>query len=188
MIILTLHSESSSNNEGWVVKVGPVSGDIYMYGYMNVSSSNYIKFVRIDSSYNVKFTTAYSGYPNIEAWEVDSAESKIYTLLRPSSGFTMGIFDAANGINMQIYTSSQLSSVSINSALILDSSNTMAILNVKDVSGNLAICQFTFSNQQMNWIKVSGAATPEWIGIVSSTNDLFYTAIISSNLIFQRAK
>ena len=149
-----------------------------MYGYMTVSSANYIKFVRVDNSYNVKFTTAYLGMTNIEAWEVDSAESKIYTLLKPSSGFTMGVFSTTNGGCLQMYTSTQLSSASINSALILDSSNTMAIVNVNDASGNLAICQFTFSNQQMNWIKVTGTSvTPQWIGIVSNTNDLFYTAI-----------
>ena len=175
-----MHSESSINS-GWVVKIGPVSGDIYMYGYMIVSSTDYIKFVRVDSSYHVKFTTAYSGVPNIEAWEVDSAESKIYTLLRPSSDFNMGIFSTTNGACLQMYKSTQLSSVSINSALILDSSSTMAIMNVNDASGNLAICQFTFSNQQMNWIKILGAATPEWIGIVSSTNDLFYTVITKIN-------
>ena len=183
-----MHSESTTN-QGWVVKVGRSSGDIYMYGYMIVSSVNYIKFVRMDSSYIIRYTTAYTGVTIIEAWEVDIAESKIYTLLKPSSGLTMGIFNATDGTCMQMYTSTQLSSVSTNSALILDSSNTMAILNVKDSSGNLAICQFTFSNQQMNWIKVIGTTViPEWIGIVSNTNDLFYTAIISSNLIFQRAK
>ena len=86
-----------------------------------------------------------------------------------------------------MYTSTQLSSASINSALILDSSNTMAIMNVNDASGNLAICQFTFSNQQMNWIKVTGTSvTPEWIGIVSSTNDLFYTAITQINYFIKK--
>ena len=147
-----------------------------MSGLMTVSS-NYTKIVRIDSSYNVKFTTAYSGSLSIEAWEVDIAESKIYILFRPSSGFTMGIFNATDGTKLQIYTSTQLSSVSINSALILESSNTMAILNVKDASGNLSICQFNFSNQQINWIKIAGTATPAWIGVISNPNDLFYTAI-----------
>ena len=158
-----------------------------MSGFMTVSS-NYTKIVRIDSSYNVKFTTAYSGTLSIEAWEVDIAESKIYMLFRPSSGFTMGIFNATDGTKLQIYTSTQLSSVSLNSALILESSNTMAILNVKDASENLAICQFTFSNQQINWIKIAGTAIPAWIGVISNPNDLFYTAIISTTLIFQRTK
>ena len=127
---------------------------------------------------NVKYTTAFLGEPNIEAWEVDKSESKIYTLIRLSSSFIFGIFNATDGKSLQIYkNNTQLSSASMNSALILDSSSTMAIMNINDASGDLAICQFTFSSQQLNWIKVTGAAIPEWIGIASSTNDLFYTAI-----------
>ena len=45
------HSESSAN-QGWVVKVGPVSGDIYMYGYMTVSQ-DFVKFARVDLSYQI---------------------------------------------------------------------------------------------------------------------------------------
>ena len=127
---------------------------------------------------NVKYTTAFLGAPNIEAWEVDSTESKIFTLIRFGLYFNFAIFNTTDGKSLHIYTSDQLSSASMNSALILDSSNTMAIMNINDANGNLAICQFTFSNQQMNWIRVTGSSvTPEWIGVVSSTNDLFYTAI-----------
>ena len=182
-----LYRESTQTHT-YVVKVGPVSGDIYMYGYMTVSPADYISFARIDSSYNIKYSAAYSGFPNVEAWEVDSAESKIYTLIRPISDFSMAIFNTTDGTNLHIYTSTDLTSTVGACALILDSANTMAILNVNHASGSIAICQFTFSNQKMNWMLVSGTTTPNSIAIISSTSDLFYTAIIPSSLIFQRTK
>ena len=55
------------SNQCWVLKVGPVSGNIYMYGFMTVSSTYHFKFVRLDSSDNVLYTTAYAGYINIRA-------------------------------------------------------------------------------------------------------------------------
>ena len=96
-----LYRESTQTHT-YVVKVGPVSGDIYMYGYMTVSPADYISFARIDSSYNIKYSAAYSGFPNVEAWEVDSAESKIYTLIRPISDFSMAIFNTTDGTNLHI--------------------------------------------------------------------------------------
>ena len=100
---LILHSESTQFS-AWVVKIGPVTGDIYIYGYMIVSSVNYANFARIDSSYNIKYSTAFSGSSIIGAWEVDSTESKIYALIRPSTNFNMGIFNTTDGTSLQMYT------------------------------------------------------------------------------------
>ena len=75
-----------------------------MYGYINISSSSYVSFARVDSSYNIKYTTAFSGLPTIGAWEVDSSESKIYTLIRISVNFNMGIFNTTDGTSLRMYT------------------------------------------------------------------------------------
>ena len=100
---LIFHSESTIFR-AWVGKVGPITGDIYMYGYMNISLTSYVSFARVDSSYNIKYSTAFLGLPIIGAWEVDSTESKIYTLIRTSANFNMGIFNTTDGTSLQMYT------------------------------------------------------------------------------------
>ena len=156
-----------------------------MYGYMLVSSTNYLKFVRLDNSDNVVFTTGYAGSTNIQAWEIDNTETNIYILQR-SATFDLSIFNAANGLYLQRFTTTALSSNSARSTLIIDSSNTMVIVNVNDASGNLAIWKFTILSQAFNWIKITGSASPLSIGVLSTTDDIFYTALISSNIVFQR--
>ena len=159
-----------------------------MYGYMTVGLLTYIKFVKLDSSDNLMYTTAYLGYPSLPALDIDNQETKIFALVRVTGSFDLSIFNTSNGAYLQRMTTNLLSSASHHSILVLDFSNEMALISVNDDSGNLAIWKYNILNQSFNWIKANGPAIPKWLWVVSSADDLFYTTVISTSIILQRIK
>lgn len=68
--------------QAWNAKLGPVSGDLYIMGLQSIASTNYTGFLRLDSSDNPVYSVSYVGYPRYFAWEIDSKEQQMFTLIR----------------------------------------------------------------------------------------------------------
>ena len=87
-----LSYSGSSTIEIWTVKVGSISGNIYLSGLVTISGANSTHISRLDSSYNTIFSNMQSSDPNLNGFEIDKTESKIYSLQRPQSGLITIVF------------------------------------------------------------------------------------------------
>lgn len=142
--------------EFYAGRLGPSSGDLYIYGSLtNSSPENSTLFRRLTYTLNDEvWTKLYFAQPLLTTFEIDRGEQYIYSLRYSGSGFVMMRLKASDGsVNTVVSNSDEFAlSISAYAKIALPNTSGVAYFSLQDFSGSSYIWKWADSStSSVSW-------------------------------------